>query len=156
MPTDGDPNAGSGDGGLNAGRDRDDEADRRDEGDGSESKSGRSTAETTEPNPPQNLSTEVVETLRRLSANDLREAVLYGQELLQLQQKTAPRIEPRPGEEFVRVEDRDGYTLVVKREPCGEGCEDCPHGPYAYHVTEEKMPSGERRTRWTLIGRVEG
>ncbi|QCJ48521.1 hypothetical protein FCF25_07435 [Haloprofundus sp. MHR1] len=94
--------------------------------------------------------------LRRLSAHDLREAVLYGQELLQLRQRTGPRIEPRVGEEFVRVEDRDGYTLVVKREPCGEGCENCPHGPYGYHVTEEKLPSGERRTRWTLIGRVEG
>ncbi|WP_155120651.1 hypothetical protein [Haloprofundus marisrubri] len=51
--------------------------------------------------------------------------------------------------------EHDGYTLVVKREPYGRNCEECPHGPYIYQVSEEKMPNGERRTRWTLIGRVE-
>lgn len=108
-----------------------------------------------QPAPPESLGSEVVEQLSDLSAQELREAVLYGQELLQYRKQTTPRIEPKPGEEYVRVEDHDGYTLVVKREPCGEGCDDCPHGPYVYHVTEEKMPSGERRTHWALIGRVE-
>ncbi|WP_224333208.1 hypothetical protein [Haloprofundus halobius] len=114
-----------------------------------------SKSETQAPNPPENLPAAVAETLRTLSEQRLREAVIYGQELLQARQGPAPHIEPKPGEEFIRVEDREGYTQVVKRTPCGNDCEDCPHGPYVYHVTEEETPSGERRTRWALIGRAE-
>ncbi|WP_224448128.1 hypothetical protein [Haloprofundus salilacus] len=168
MPTDGDTetdetpetdgapetDADGGDRGRHEGHDRNGRDERSERDDDNDAEPSSPNAERKEPNPPENLPTAVAETLRALSTENLREAVVYGQELLQVQRKTAPRIDPKPGEEFVRVEDRDGYTLVVKREPCGNDCEDCPHGPYVYHVTEEVTPSGERRARWALIGRV--
>lgn len=63
-------------------------------------------------------------------------------------------IEARPGEELVRVTERDGYTEVVKRHPCVDGCPNCPHDPYLYHVHVEERPDGERTLTWNLIGRI--
>jgi hypothetical protein len=47
------------------------------------------------------------------------------------------------------TQQRDGYTRVVKRIPCGKDCGGCPHGPYEYHVrrTSSKLD-------WEYIGRV--
>jgi hypothetical protein len=42
----------------------------------------------------------------------------------------------------------------VKQVYCPDGCEDCPHGPYLYHVTEEPLPDGDTRTHWSFIGEV--
>ena len=68
-----------------------------------------------------------------------------------------PRAEeftPQPGEEIVRITEQEGYTEVVKREPCGNDCNECPHGPYVYHVREETTPDGSTRLHWSFIGPV--
>lgn len=64
-------------------------------------------------------------------------------------------IEPGPGEEIVRIGERPGYTMVVKRQPCAEGCRNCPHGPYLYHVREEPRPEGGQKLQWTDLGPVD-
>ncbi|MFB6108367.1 MAG: hypothetical protein ABEJ82_05945 [Haloplanus sp.] len=105
------------------------------------------------PSPPADLPTHVVETLDGLSAHDLREAMLYAQDLLRSREAPSAEITAGPGEEIVDVVERPGYVEVVKRQPCGAGCADCPHGPYVYHVTRERRPDGSTRRHWTLVGR---
>ncbi|WP_121822295.1 hypothetical protein [Halostella salina] len=107
-----------------------------------------------DPTPPADLPDDATATLRDLTDHELREAVAYGQELLQQRGDTTPRIEPQPGEEIVSMEDRDGYLAVTKRQPCAEGCSDCPHGPYLYHVTEEAHADGGTHYHWTFVGPV--
>lgn len=63
-------------------------------------------------------------------------------------------IEPGPGEELVEVSEESGYTRVVLRQPCAEGCDDCPHGPYLYHVRVERKPDDEPSLHWAYVGRV--
>lgn len=63
-------------------------------------------------------------------------------------------IEPRPGEELVEVSDEPGYTSVVLRQPCADECDDCPHGPYLYHVRPERHPDGEASLHWVFLGLV--
>ncbi|WP_166035512.1 hypothetical protein [Halorussus pelagicus] len=50
----------------------------------------------------------------------------------------------------------DGYTEVVKEQPCAEGCENCPHGPYLYRVRVRPPvePDAEPTLRWDLMGPV--
>lgn len=106
------------------------------------------------PSPPADLPEGVVSELQRLDVHELREAIVYAQELLQFHHESTDQIEPAPGEEIVELTEHDGYTKVVKREPCGNDCDDCPHGPYVYHVTRECHPDGEERNHWTLIGQT--
>lgn len=42
--------------------------------------------------------------------------------------------------------EHDGYTEMAKRQPCADGCPDCPHGTYLYHVREEKLWTATRTT----------
>ena len=99
---------------------------------------------------------DVAEGLADLTDRQLRHAAEFVQDLLSYHGRTVSRgIEAEPGEEIVRVVEHDAYTEVVKREPCAEGCEDCPHGPYLYHVTREHSPDGEEHRHWTYVGRVE-
>jgi hypothetical protein len=104
------------------------------------------------PTPPADLPDAVVATLRGLDTHHLRETILYAQELLQFSHEPTEQIEPQPGEEIVGMTEHSGYIEVVKREPCGNDCDECPHGPYVYHVTHERHPDGDQRFHWTLIG----
>lgn len=89
-----------------------------------------------------------------LSEHHLREVVDYAQRRLRESHRpVSERIAAGPGEEIVTVEDRPEYTEVVKREPCGEHCSDCPHGPYLYHVYEEVHPDGRSSLHWVFLGR---
>lgn len=108
-----------------------------------------------DPSPPDDLPPAVAELLVTLDGHDLRETIVYAQELLNARHEHPPDIEPGPGEEIVRIVEREGYTAVYKRQPCSKGCDRCPHGPYLYHVTREPHPDGSTRLHWTLIGRAQ-
>ena len=105
------------------------------------------------PSPPADFPEDVAATLQALSVHDLRETIIYAQELLQFHHVPTDQIEPAPREEIVELTENQGYTEVVKRQPCGNDCEECPHGPYVYHVTRERHPNGEEKLHWVLIGR---
>ncbi|MFB6123615.1 MAG: hypothetical protein ABEJ78_09175 [Haloferacaceae archaeon] len=113
------------------------------------------TDETTEPIT--ELPDGLVETLHDLDDDQLRSVMAYTHHLLVERDghALADEIAAGPGEELVRVTEREGYVEVVKREPCGEGCPDCPHGPYLYHVYAESHPDGSERLRWVLLGQVD-
>ena len=104
--------------------------------------------------PPEGLSDAVVAELEDLSPNELRNAIVFARELLQSHEATEFPIDPEPGDDILRVTEHEGYTEVVKQHYCGEGCDDCPHGPYLYHVTDETLPDGTHESHWTFIGRV--
>lgn len=106
------------------------------------------------PTPPDDLPEDVAAVLRGLGGHDLREAIVYTRELLDARHGHPPEIAPQHGEEIVRVTEHEGYTEVVKRQPCEAGCDDCPHGPYLYHVTREPHGDGSSHQHWTFVGRV--
>jgi hypothetical protein len=108
-----------------------------------------------DPTPPDGLPDGVAAELTHLSPDQLRNVIVYAQELLQAGEETGPPIEAGPNEDILRMDEQDGYTEVVKQTRCGEGCEDCPHGPYLYHVTRERLPDDSENIHWTFIGRVE-
>ncbi|WP_254543806.1 hypothetical protein [Halomarina pelagica] len=98
------------------------------------------------------LPTPVVDALSDLDEHDLRRAILYAQALLRERHDGSTDLEAAPGEEIVRVVEREGFTEVHKLQPCASGCDDCPHGPYVYHVVTERRPDGTEHNHWTLVG----
>lgn len=95
--------------------------------------------------------------LSELGERELRAVVDYAQQRISdLHQPMSSRIEAGPGEELVRVVEHDGYTEVVKREPCATGCESCPHAPVLYHVRAEARTDGSTHLRWTYLGQIMG
>ncbi|MFC6837245.1 hypothetical protein [Halomarina ordinaria] len=104
------------------------------------------------PRPPEGLPDDVAARLRALNGHSLRMAVIYAQELLSADHDPTPQIRPLPGEEIVRVVDHPGYVEVHKRQPCEHGCPECPHGPYVYHVTNERHVDGDERLHWQFVG----
>ena len=104
------------------------------------------------PTPPEGLPDHLISDLAELRPDELRKAIIHAQELLQFHKETEFPIEPEPGDDILRVTEHDGYTEVVKQVYCHEGCDDCPHGPFLYHVTEEPDPDGGTRTHWSFIG----
>lgn len=107
-----------------------------------------------EPTPPEGLPDDIVARLTELSPEQLRKTIVHAQELLRSRDEVDPPVEGVPDEDILRMEERDGYTEVVKQLYCPEGCSDCPHGPYLYHITEEPRPEGGTHTHWTFIGKV--
>jgi hypothetical protein len=107
------------------------------------------------PTPPEGLPDEIVADLQQLTDEELRKTITHAQELLQSHGERSSGIEPAPNEDIIRATEHDGYTEVVKMIPCGEKCDDCPHGPYLYHVTEESRPEGGTKTHWSFIGKVD-
>lgn len=92
--------------------------------------------------------------LQDLDESELRAVIDYARARIdQLHPTVTDRIEEGPGEELLSVEDRGAYTEVVKRQPCPAGCSDCPHGPYLYHVTEERRSDGTTHLHWSYVGR---
>ncbi|MFC7173611.1 hypothetical protein ACFR97_03750 [Haloplanus litoreus] len=106
------------------------------------------------PTPPEGLPDSLASELARLTPEELRNTIVHAQELLQFHQETTSPIEPGPREDIIRVTEHEGYTEVVKQLSCVEGCDDCPHGPYLYHVSEEARPEGETHLHWTFMGEV--
>ena len=106
------------------------------------------------PEPPEGLSDGIAADLEGLSPDELRKAIIFARELLQSHEATEFPIDPEPGDDVLRVTEHEGYTAVVKQHVCEAGCDDCPHGPYLYHVTEETLRDGTREAHWSFIGRV--
>ena len=106
------------------------------------------------PTPPEGLSPTLVDALTDSDPEALRRAIAHAQELLHSHEGTELPVDAAADDDILRVTERDGYTEVVKQYSCAEGCADCPHGPYLYHVTEETLPDGTRETHWSFIGRV--
>jgi hypothetical protein len=104
--------------------------------------------------PPEGLPDRIVDDLRDLSTKQLRTTIIHAQELLQAQGEHSSPVEPGPGENIIRTTEHEGYTEVVKEVTCADNCEDCPHGPYLYHVREEPSLEGGTKTHWTFIGEV--
>ncbi|QIB74451.1 hypothetical protein G3I44_09250 [Halogeometricum borinquense] len=111
--------------------------------------------------------------LDELTLQELREVVRYAQQQMrerqgkrehqqrqeqhepsERQESVSGRITAAPGEEILSVTERSEYTEIIKREPCGEHCSNCPHGPYLYHVYEETHPDGESSLHWVFLGHV--
>lgn len=105
---------------------------------------------------PDDLPDELAERVSRLDESELRELISYARSLLPRPPTVDDLLEERPGEEIIDVESEDAYTRVVKTQPCAEGCEDCPHGPYLYHVRVKPSPAdGESPSlRWDFLGPV--
>jgi hypothetical protein len=113
--------------------------------------------------PPDHVPTEVAEALEASDDRQLREIVHYAQRLLREQRpvtdaaehrSVADAIEPREGEELVRVDDHGGYASVVVERPdqTGEA-----RGPFAYRVQWEPDVDGEGGSYyWHYLGRVAG
>ncbi|WP_435362048.1 hypothetical protein [Haloarchaeobius sp. DFWS5] len=113
-----------------------------------EAESGRPGA--SNPQPPVDLPDDIVAALdaHADSPHIVREAILYAHELLNAHHESPTSIVPQGDEEILHVQERPGYTEVVKRNR--------PDSPdaYLYHVMREPHPSGETKLHWVVIGRV--
>jgi len=107
-----------------------------------------------EPTPPEGLPEHLVADLAELTADELRKTIIHAQELLQFHDETEFPIALESGDDILRATEHDEYVEVVKQVYCTDGCDDCPHGPFLYHVTEEPQPDGDTRTHWSFIGRA--
>jgi hypothetical protein len=112
------------------------------------------TDESDEVTPPEGLPDRIVDDLRELSVQELRKAIIHAQELLQAHDEHSSPVEPQQGDDIIRATEHEGYTEVVKEVTCADNCDDCPHGPYLYHVREEPRPEGGTDANWTFIGTV--
>ena len=111
--------------------------------------------EAEEPGAPSVLRADAVALIDNLGEAELRAVIEYARERLQfVHPNVSEQIEAREGEEIVCVEDRGSYTEVVKRRPCVDGCDECPHEPILYHVTKERQPDGTTSLHWGYLGRV--
>lgn len=104
------------------------------------------------PTPPEGLPDVLTEELQGLNDEELRKAIIHAQELLMSGGSGGSTIEPKPGEDIIKVTEHERYTEVVKRVPCGEDCDECPHGPYLYHVSEEILSNGDTKLHWEFLG----
>lgn len=108
----------------------------------------------TDPTPPDVLPSSIATTLSKLDDESLRAVLDYGQALLNSRIDPASKIEAGTNEEIVSIEDHGTHTTVIKRQDCTDGCDECPHGPYLYHVQSERYVTGEKDLHWAYIGKV--
>lgn len=104
--------------------------------------------------PPETIPEEVVTALENSSDSQLREIIHYAQKLFRDQPPLTDEIEPREGEEIVRIEDHGEYkTVVVERpEETGEA-----RGPFAYRVNwEPHIDEDGGDYQWHYLGKVPG
>ncbi|EMA68942.1 hypothetical protein C461_04907 [Halorubrum aidingense JCM 13560] len=106
------------------------------------------------PTPPEGLPPKLVDALTDCTPEELRKAIVHAQELLHFHGEAALPVDPEAGDDILRVTEHEEYTAVVKQFRCADGCDDCPHGPYLYHVTEEPQPDGNHKVHWTFMGTV--
>ncbi len=106
---------------------------------------------------PSELPDDLVEHLSRLDESELRAVISYSKSLLPRLPTVDDLLEERPAEEILEVEEKEGYTRIVKKQPCAHGCDDCPHGPYLYHVRVEPHPEdGESASlHWEFLGQIQ-
>lgn len=109
-----------------------------------------------EPVPPAGIPDDIADNLRGLDDHTLRETISFIREVLSTHHHDhlEAEIESIPEDELVSVTEHDGYVEVVRRHRCPEGCSDCPHGPYLYHVKSIPQPDGGDSLEWDLIGPV--
>lgn len=105
---------------------------------------------------PPNLPKDLAEHLSQLEESELRAVISYAKSLLPRPPTVDDLLEERPDEEILEVEEQEGYTKVVKTQPCAQGCDECPHGPYLYHVRVEPHPNnGEAPSlHWEILGPI--
>lgn len=102
--------------------------------------------------PPEDVPKNVVRELEKSSDSQLRETIHFAQRLLGEFPTLTEAIEPREGEELVRVDDREGYTHVIVERPEASGE---ARGPFAYRVRwEPEIEGDEGKYRWHYLGRV--
>ncbi|GAA0718702.1 hypothetical protein J2744_001525 [Halorubrum trapanicum] len=106
------------------------------------------------PTPPEGLPPNLVNALTDCSPGELRKAIVHAQELLHYHGEAELPVAAEDNEDIVRVTEHEGYTEVVKQFRCADGCDECPHGPYLYHVTEEPQPDGSHKVHWSFMGGV--
>ncbi|MGQ3330278.1 hypothetical protein [Halorubrum sp. FL23] len=106
------------------------------------------------PTPPEGLPPKVVSALTECTPEELRKAIVHAQELLHHHGEAELPVSAEVNDDILRVTEHEGYTEVVKEFYCADGCDDCPHGPYLYHVTEEPHPDGGRKVHWSFMGTV--
>lgn len=97
---------------------------------------------------------EVANAVAQADDEMLRDIVDFVQAEFTHRRRGLREIEPKPGEELVEVSEEPGYTRVVLHQPCAQGCTDCPHGPYLYHLRAERQPGREPSFHWVYIGQV--
>lgn len=103
--------------------------------------------------PPEDIPEETVTALEESSDGQLREIIHYAQQLLQEHPPLTDAIEAREGEELVRMEEHDDYTLViVERTDSNDGTGSL----VAYRVRWEPDLDGEEegKYRWHYLGKV--
>ena len=104
------------------------------------------------PQPPEHISEEFVTELRESNDRQLREIIHYAQQLLEEHSPEAEAIEPREGEEIVRIDDQGDHTTVIVKRPDESGE---ARGPFAYLVQHEPDVESENgKYKWHYLGRV--
>lgn len=102
------------------------------------------------------LPDDLVEQLSNLDEFEIRDVISYAKSLLPATPTVEDLLEEREDEEILEVTEKTGYTKVIKKQPCAEGCDECPHGPYLYQVRVERYPENEAQPslHWEFIGPV--
>lgn len=105
-----------------------------------------------EPTPPEGLPDEVASDLHRMDSEELRKAIIHAQELLNFNEENPSPVEPKPGDDILRIIEHEGYTEVVKYVYGNEDGETVRYGPYHYHVYEARYPDGSIKPYWRFLG----
>lgn len=105
-----------------------------------------------QPTPPDVLPPPVATGLSQLDDESVRAVLDYGQALLNARLDPSARIKASPNEEIVSIEDHGTHTTVIKRQDCTDGCDECPHGLYLYHVRSESDIPGDQGLHWAYTG----
>lgn len=100
---------------------------------------------TSDPSPPAMLSAELASQLAGLDESELQAIITYAHAVLLDNPSPTDLLEEQPGEEILDVIERDGHTEVIKKQPCAEGCDECPHGSYLYRVRVQMYPNENHR-----------
>ncbi|WP_267164359.1 hypothetical protein [Halovenus salina] len=109
----------------------------------------------TSPNidPPDDLPEDITEMLEASSDSQLRDIIHYAQRLPGEHPPLTDAIEPREGEEILRIDDHDVYTSVIVERPDETGS---ARGPFAYRVKWEPEIEGDGgHYWWHYLGRVD-
>lgn len=104
------------------------------------------------PESPENIPSQVVTVLEESNDSQLRDIIHYAQQLLHDHTSFTDAIEAREGEELVRMENYDTYTIVVVERPAETGE---ARGPFAYRVQREpELGDEDGQYRWHYLGKV--
>ncbi|KDS92314.1 hypothetical protein FK85_00065 [Halorubrum saccharovorum] len=104
--------------------------------------------------PPDGVSDDVIAALEDCSDTQLREIIHYAQRLLRDHPSLTDAIESRGDEELVYTEDHGAYTIAVVERPTETGW---TRGPFAYRVNwEPTKDDGDGQYRWHYLGKLHG